>query len=80
MATRQNVRDEALALSEDDRAGLAEDLLASLYPVESDDSNLARLLAERTTAGKEGRVIYRDPLEIVEIYARMKADRTGRAS
>jgi hypothetical protein len=80
METREQVRLDALVLNDDDRAALAEELLESLFHRGDEPSDLEQVLAERSAASRAGRVKYRDPLEIMEIYAQMKAERAGRAS
>lgn len=80
METREQVRLSALALNDDDRAALAEELLASLRNGEYEPEDLEQWLAVRAVASKGGQVAYRDPIEIIGIYAQMKAERAGRAS
>ena len=79
MTTRAEILNGALALSEEERAELVEELLETLCPPDGEDTDIARILAERSAASAEGRVVHRDPREIIDLYAQMKADRAGRA-
>jgi hypothetical protein len=75
MATVEQVTADALSLSDDERAEVADILLESLHPPGYEPEELAKILRQRTTDLAAGRAKLRDIEDALAALRRMKLER-----
>lgn len=73
----KEVRAGALALSDDERAQLADELLRSLHPEGTEPEALDQALAERLAKVRAGSAVVHDISVATERLARMLEERRG---
>ncbi len=69
------VRPRALALNDDERAQLADELIESLHPAGMNPEDLDEVLAARTASVREGTAVLHDISKATEALERMLAER-----